>query len=297
MRGPAAPRFSPHWLALRAAYDERSRAVDLLPLFADALDRDAQELRFVDLGAGTAANFLYLAPRLAALVPSNQTWRLVDRDPAMLDRASARIAEQAQAQGWRLERTPEGLTLRVGDHIWKVAFQRLDLAGDMEALSLADREAVVLSALLDLVSPAWLRRFVDWMSASRSPMLATLTYDGLLEWHPGDRDDDRIRALFNDHQRRDKGFGPAVGPAARNWLETRLIAAGYTLEDRSSPWRLGPEDAAILNALIETISESAAEQDPQARRLAAGWAMRRKTQADAGILSATIGHVDILARP
>ena len=297
MTGLSAAQFSPDWLALRSDYDEQSRAERLVAPFAESLTRRDGPVRFTDLATGTASNFLYLAPRLARLSIVDQVWRLVDRDPVVLHRARRRIAERAGASGWAVEPGDGGMVLDAGAWRCTVAFDRLDLARGLESLALADGEAVVVSALLDLVSPAWLQRLVRWAEAARSPMLATLTYDGSIGWEPEDRDDGRIRALFNDHQRRDKGFGPALGPAAPSWLAARLIAGGYAVDQILSPWRLGTDEVTMLNALIETVSESAAEQDPQARRLAAAWASRRRAQASTGILSATVGHIDILGRP
>lgn len=297
MTGLSAAQFSPDWLALRSDYDERSRAERLVVPFADSLNRHDGPIRFTDLATGTAANFLYLAPRLARLSTADQMWRLVDRDPVVLHRARRRIAERAGASGWTVGAEDGGMVLDAGGWRCTIVFDRLDLARDLESLALADGEAVVLSALLDLVSPAWLQRLVRWAAAARSPILATLTYDGSICWEPEDREDGRMRALFNDHQRRDKGFGPALGPAAPGWLAARLIAGGYAVEQIPSPWRLGRNDITMLSALVGTVSESAADQNPQARRLAAAWASRRRAQVSAGILSATIGHVDVLARP
>lgn len=297
MTGLSAAQFSPDWLALRSDYDERARAERLVAPFAASLNRHDGPVRFTDLATGTGANFLYLAPRLARLSIVDQVWRLVDRDPVVLHRARRRIAERAGASGWTVEPNDGGMVLDAGAWRCTVRFDRLDLARDLESLALTDGEAVVASALLDLVSPAWLQRLVRWAAAAGSPILATLTYDGSIAWEPEDREDGRVRALFNDHQRRDKGFGPALGPAAPGWFAARLIAGGFSVEQIPSPWRLGTDDATMLDALVETVSESAAEQNPQALRLAAAWASRRRAQVSAGILSATVGHVDILARP
>ena len=51
--------FSPEWLALRAPADARARAGSLLP---DISGR--RKVKVIDLGAGSAGNFRFLAPRL-----------------------------------------------------------------------------------------------------------------------------------------------------------------------------------------------------------------------------------------
>ena len=47
-----------------------------------------------------------------------------------------------------------------------------------------------------------------------------------------------MRALFNRHQRRDKGFGPALGPTAATMLARLAAAAGARVVVGRSDWRL-----------------------------------------------------------
>lgn len=70
--------FDPTWLALREPADHRSRNQDV----ADALAarfalRDS--VNVVDLGCGTGSNLR----AMAELLPKNQSWTLVDHDPAL----------------------------------------------------------------------------------------------------------------------------------------------------------------------------------------------------------------------
>src|SRR5512145_1693945 len=90
----------------------------------------------------------------------------------------------------------------------------LDLAQDLEALPLDGRDLVTAAALLDLVSASWLARLATRCAAVRADVLFALTYDGRIEWSPAIDGDARMCELVNLHQRTDKGFGPALGPAA-----------------------------------------------------------------------------------
>ena len=84
--------------------------------------------------------------------------------------------------------------------------------------------AVTAAALLDLTSAAWL----DGLAARlrQVPVLIALSFDGRLSWRPGAAEDGQVRARFLAHQRRDKGFGPALGPAAAAHLADLLRARG-----------------------------------------------------------------------
>jgi trans-aconitate methyltransferase len=79
--------FSAEWLALREPADRRARSralvAELRSVFAG---RDTAAV--IDLGCGTGSNLR----ALAASLPRRQSWRLVDRDPALLSAARERLA-------------------------------------------------------------------------------------------------------------------------------------------------------------------------------------------------------------
>ncbi|HEX5078507.1 MAG TPA: class I SAM-dependent methyltransferase, partial [Geminicoccaceae bacterium] len=179
-------RFAADWLALREPHDRAARSGALAGRFAKAL---GPAPRLVDLGCGTGANLRWLGPRLAP----GQRWLCLDRDRDLLARAEAALDGWRAEVGWRGE----------------VRFEALDLAIGSDSLAL-DGVAVTASALLDLASAAWL----DALAARlrRSPVLIALSFDGRLAWQPALAEDERVRARFLRHQRRDKGFGPALGP-------------------------------------------------------------------------------------
>ncbi len=59
-----------------------------------------------------------------------------------------------------------------------------------------------------------------------------------------------------------------------------------------SPWRLGPDAAALQRALVVGIAAAAAEAGLDA---AAGWGQARR--AASGTARCTVGHWDVLATP
>jgi hypothetical protein len=204
--------------------------------------------RLVDLAAGSGANRRWLAAHL----PSATRWILVDDDQALLDGvADARV---------------------------------LDLAAALEEIARVD--GATCSALLDLVSVDWLRRLVAWLDGR--PLLAALSVDGRLGFAPEDGEDAAVIAAFAADQRRDKGFGPALGAAAPDALAALLREAGYRVETAASDWELGPGDGAMLRAMIDGLASVAVNTK--------GWRARRRQQAREGRLHLTVGHVDVLGR-
>ena len=81
------------------------------------------------------------------------------------------------------------------------------------------RQLVTASALLDLVSEPWLCALANRCAECGAAALFALSYDGRIACSPEDPDDGAIVSLVNEHQRTDKGFGPALGPDATDAAE------------------------------------------------------------------------------
>ncbi len=209
----------------------------------------------VDLGCGTGSTRRAFGDRGAGAV-----WRMVDGDAALLRLAGG-----------------EG--------------HCLDL-NDVAGLPFAGAALVTASALFDLVSADWLDLLVARVVGLRLPVYAALNYDGLMTWNPALPEDAAVVAAFNRHQRGDKGFGPALGPGAVVHLAGRLRAAGYVVTEADSPWRLGPDQAALQAELLGGIAQAAGEAGFAG---AEGWREARMAAVDQGICR--IGHRDLLAVP
>jgi SAM-dependent methyltransferase len=263
-----AETFSADWLALRESVDHRSRPGGLIDPLARWL-RERGTARVVDLGSGTGSNLRYLAPRLGG----TQEWRLVDHDAELLARAGSR-----GVQG-----------------VANLTTVRGDLAREGIA-EVGGADLVTASALLDLVSQAWLARLVKACAAARCAALFALSCDGVIEWDAPDPDDALVVEAVRAHQRRDKGMGPALGPAAGAAAERAFKAAGFRTEVAASAWVLGRADRAHVRQLIAGWADAAAEQRPQDEERVRAWEERRRTGLERPF-RLTVGHLDVLALP
>ncbi len=147
----------------------------------------------------------------------------------------------------------------------------------------ADVDAIVCSALLDLVSARYLERLFEQLAV---PFLACLTVDGRDAWLPHHPSDAPVRAAFRRDQQRDKGFGPALGTAAPAFALRSLAARGFVTASAPSDWRIPRTALRMQRALIEGRGMGDAT-----------WQEARLRQAMRGRLAITIGHRDILAFP
>jgi hypothetical protein len=190
-----------------------------------------------------------------------------------------------------LARAGEGA--RPGVH---VVTMPVDLERDLELALDGPLDLVTTSALLDLVSGAWLERLMVETATRRLPIYAALTFDGRIEFDPVDPGDAQIVAAFNAHQRRDKGFGPALGPAAAQAAIDAITRVGYATRDGVADWTFAPADRAIQNETLAGFSTAARESGLSLTEIGS-WLARRSDFINTGRSSIRVGHVDLFAWP
>jgi SAM-dependent methyltransferase len=262
--------FSAQWLALRERYDLAARNATVLDEVVNAfLDRTS--IAVVDLACGTGSTLRAIGPHL----PPRQSWRLVDNDLSLLARAAA------------LGRPP---------HLAVVA-KPVDLARDLELALESPLDLVTISALLDLVAAPWLDRLIIEAAARQLPVYAALSYDGRVGVEPEVAGDHEVVAGFNRHQRTDKGFGPALGPAAAARAVERFEHFGYAVVQGASDWVLGPDDREIQEELFAGWASLAPLTTTLSEEDIARWRGQRRAHLAQGRSRLRIGHVDIFARP
>jgi SAM-dependent methyltransferase len=260
--------FSAQWLALREPYDRRARSTDVLDRVAAAF-AGRPAIAVVDLGCGTGSTVRAVGPRL----PARQRWRLVDNDLGLLAHASA------------LARPPDLL----------IEARTIDLVRDLELALDGALDLITTSALLDLVSPDWLERLVVEAAARRLPVYAALTYQGKAVLDPAEPFDLEIVAAVNRHQRRDKGFGPALGPEAGLSAVRAFERVGYAVVTGGSDWEFAPDDRDIQLEVLSGWAGAAAELGELPQAAIDAWLARRRALVASGRSSMRVGHVDFFA--
>lgn len=248
--------FSPEWLTLREPADRAARHAQLL---ARVVGLAGESPLIMDVGCGTGSTVRALSPFL----PQSTRWRMVDHDQALL--------ESAQASGG------PGSTTHLVD------------IDDIASLPLEGVTMVTCSALLDLVTEEWLKRFA---AVLRVPFYAALSYNGQMSFDPPLPDDSAVTEAFNRHQRTDKGLGPALGPRAAETALQVFQSQGWQVLVEESPWELGPESSALQESLVRGIADAAQEMG---HTTALAWGEARV--AAASDTHCTIGHSDVLAVP
>jgi hypothetical protein len=223
-------------------------------------------LQVVDLGTGTGSNIRYMAPRLGG----EQRWVAVDNDPTLI----------------------EGRNFPCS-----VIPRHLDLATDLKSLPLTGCQLVTASALLDLVSAAWMESLAARCAQARAAVLFALNYDGRVQFHPVEPDDEWVIGLINRHQRGDKGFGAALGPEATRQACEVFATLGYEWRVTASDWLIESTEQALQRELIAGWIGAARELAPSEEDRIEQWGRRRMALLSTGSSRFRVGHQDFMAWP
>ncbi|GAA1790316.1 class I SAM-dependent methyltransferase [Planosporangium flavigriseum] len=259
------------WLALREAADAAARAPELVEPVRRHLAGSPRPV-IHDLGSGTGSMTRWVAPRL----PGPQHWVLYDRDADLLARATAEPIAAADGAPVTVETRQRDIT-------------RLTPA-DLDGAAL-----ITASALLDMLTADEVERVVAACAGAGCPALLTLSVIGQVELTPPDPLDAAVADAFNAHQRRTTGGRTLLGPDAADACVGAFRERGVGVVVRSTPWRLGPDQADLAAEWFDGWLGAACEQRPELTGRTKNYAARRRTEIAAGRLGVVVGHHDLLA--
>jgi predicted nucleotidyltransferase len=262
--------FAAGWLALREPYDLRARNAAVFDAVVDSLALRSS-VDIVDLACGTGSTLRALAPRLKL----QQSWHLLDNDVDLLAHALSTPAPSGVAR-----------TTAV-----------VDLNRNLEKILARKIDLLTASALLDLVSESWLHRFIEEAVGRSLPVYAALSYSGQIEIRPTDSIDEAIVTAVNAHQRRNKGFGPALGPLAASAAIARFESLGFSVTHGKADWVIGPQDGEFQMEIFRGWAHATKELDELSSADIDEWLTRRRHAVAARCSSICVGHLDFFARP
>ena len=282
--------FTDDWLALREPADHQARSAGLVDKFRRS-HRAGKALKILDLGAGSGANFRFMAPRLGA----GQHWRLLDHDAGLLAGMPGRLAVWAQNNEAQVFTDGPGWHVRGKHFDARINTEIVDLSEDFASIDFDAIDLVTGSALLDLVSVNWLSLLAQACAGQACAALFALSYDGRAHWSPVHPLDARVLEAFNMHQRQDKTFGRALGPDAIAVFGEQFAARDYRIESESSAWVLGAAQHSLQLELMQGWAEAASEAVPSLNAGLPQWLASRQACAAEESTTMTVGHADLLA--
>jgi SAM-dependent methyltransferase len=287
-----AESFDADWLAMREMFDAKARDASLAERLAEALPARP---RILDLGAGTGS----LLRWMGHVIRRAQAWTLVDADPTLLEVAYGVTESAARAMGWGTTWAGKKTLLLHSPHgAWRIEGAVANLRAAPGNLPLHAVDAVVNTALCDLVSEAWIERMAAACAARGLPFYSALNVTGRERFSPPRRGDALVARGFARDQARDKGFGgKALGARAPAAIRGAFEAQGYTVLSAASDWVIPRRAAAMALKLTDGHAFAAMRHERRGGRRIATWMMDRVRDAREYRLSARVGHVDLLCLP
>lgn len=271
--------FSADWLALRADADARVRCPSLITRAVGVLSESTATPSIMDLGAGTGATMRALAP----LIDIAHRWTLVDADRALLDEAERLFASVPLSQ-----LSPPKVLMVTAQHDLVAA------PAPWTVIEGPPPSLLTASALFDLASQDFVEALADACAQDGVPLLAMLSFDGVLEVSPHHPFDGAMIDAFNRHQRGEKTFGRALGPDAVAALSSAFRARGFDEEAASTPWVLEKgRDDELMAAMLDGWAGAAAEVLPGETATITAWQQARHATTDRLL----VGHRDQLFIP
>lgn len=286
--------FDGDWLELREPFDAAARNPGIAEALMQHLDAKGRP-RFLDLGAGTGS----LTRWLGHFVGRAHAWTLADADAELMARAFDTMMDAADAIGWRATWPQRKvLLLHAPSGAWRIEGVLTNLVEAPEGLPLGAVDAVTCSALCDLVSEGWVVRLAAELARRKLPFYAALNVTGRERFMPPCPGDALVARGFARDQRRAKGFGGmALGAAATDTIARIFAGHGYRVLRGASPWIIPRQAGQMAHDLAMGHAEAALRHERRGTAAIRAWAETRADQAEAGILSARVGHQDILCLP
>ncbi len=230
-------KFSSEWLTFREQEDLLARNSTILECVTEHL-KGTKRLNILDIGCGTGATMRALLPE----IKQPQHWTLLDADQELLARARCLNQPLVSDPNYTLETVFADLTSGFG---------------------FLNREysLVTATALLDLVSEAWIKKFVMALKHNNLSFYCSITPNNRIEIDPKDNLDKKVICTFNSHRYSDKGFGMSLGGHATDFTIEQLQRSGFNVSSASETWGNRHPNKSfrkIFNAkLVEGISQAA----------------------------------------
>lgn len=288
---PRIPSFENSWLDLRYPFDVEARHSGIEAHFLSLLPHK-KVVSLVDIGSGIGANCRYFMD----IIPCDQQWLLVERDPALSATSSTYLQLCAEKKGWKSRSTDNQLFLESADKKIEVRFLSEDILSWNPEYGQFD--AITANALFDIFTESQLREFLEAYASLEIPLLATLNYVGM---HIASRhtDSSQIIDWYEDHMHLEHPTGKRLGKHCSLYLQQALSEKGRKYFIGESNWLIPSEKQAMQHALLGFMEEAIPELPLRKEELLQfqNWLTLQKSESISSQREMMVFHQDILAFP
>lgn len=288
--------FDPTWLNTRFPFDEagRNKTIDevVMKYLGQERSADQQPLTLLDVGAGTAANFLHFFEK----INHAQEWFFLDHDIRVLQAGVERIKKYAISKSLPIREIPQGIVVERGGKTIKVKIFAGSFEKVEEVIGWPDFEIVMASAFFDLFSTGQLVDFLDKIALHKIPLLLTLNYFDM-RFFPTNTFDTKITQWYGEHMQKPREGRSAMGAQCSSRIRSYLLSNDIAFCEGVSSWKISGKDQPMLNFLLGFIESSLFELDLEGndRHRLDQWLQLRKQQWQHQSLAMEVDHFDFFA--
>lgn len=284
--------FYANWLNDRYPFDSEARNKDLEAAFLSYLNQK-EEVRLVDVGAGTGSNALYLMDKISG----NQHWHFIEQDASFEEVVFHRLEEYASYHKYDWIKKGHSAFITTPNKQLTFQFINGSLLDIKDLVELETIDIVVANAVFDLFSKDQIQQFLQPILAREIACYFTLNYQSM-SFHPEDPFDDTFISLYETHMERPQTMGSAMGKKANSFIQEQLSSSSKVTSGIST-WHFQQEDIKMHYYLLNFMESAIPELDmkEEIKVLLPKWIQRKKDQIISRQLELQIHHLDIFSIP
>lgn len=285
--------FQIGWLQERFDFDSQARNQ---VVEAACVNFFAQKntIHIVDIGSGTASNFLYLSNRF----PQNQYWTFIELNLDLIQAAKTNIEHFAQSNDYTLTEKEEIYFLKKQDKEISIQIKSVSFLDLSKAVDLKIVDLVCAGAVFDLLNVPMFEEMATSLLANEVALLATINYQGLL-FKPAAVEDKKYIDYFEAHMTRPQHFGQAMGPSCTKHMLDFYRSKKINTVVGKSNWQIQTSDLSMRNYLLNYLEEGieAMLSSMDEKMAFQDWFKQKKALLNLPAYSLIVAHQDIFAPP
>ncbi len=283
-------KFSKSWINMRVEYDNYSRS-DILNKYLYK-NKYLSDIELLDMCCGSG-NFLIWSLKNNLFFCS---YTLIDNDIKLLKSIKSNLKKNT-CKELKVKSNTNNMNLLLSKekHLSSKVLIKKNNCDDLN-FKTKKFHVISYSAVLDLMSKNSIMKALKRVN-DFNVLYFSLCFNGIVKWTPTNIFDKYILSSFNNHQRKDKGFGTALGFKSIDFVKNYAIKKDMNIISKNSPWIINNKsnkDKTFMNRYLLDIKKSLFHMEGIDRKILTKWYVDKKNDIENKSIKLHVGHQDIL---
>ena len=283
-------KFSKSWINMRIEYDNDSRSNILNKYLKN--NKYMPDIELIDMCCGSG-NFLIWSIKNKLFF---KKYTLVDNDVNLLKSVKSNLRKNIPKE-FKIKSNTNNLDLILRKDKY-TSSNVLIKKNDCDKFNYKTKifHIISYSAALDLMSKSSIKEAIKRVN-NLNAIYFSLCFNGIVKWTPANTFDKYILSFFNKHQRRDKGFGAALGLQSIDFVNRYSIKQGMKVNTKNSPWIVNNKtnkDKTFMNRYLLDIKKALFHMEGIDKDILRKWYKDKKSDIEKKSIKLYVGHQDML---